>query len=243
MDRKLKKIAKSDAFKEEFWHGLDFLTEHKAETIRYGSIGLALIVLGFGIFLYSRHQVVVREDALTSALKVDAGTVGNDVNPSMAANLHFNTEPEKSKAKQKAFGDLAAKYHGTQEGAIAEFYLASDDADQGDLAGLESAEKRFKEVLDSAPTPYASLARMSLAQVYEAEGRDADAEKLLREAVAHPTVTVSKEEATIALAGVIGKKNPAEASKLLEPLRLLPHRTAVSRAAVQAIADIAMNKK
>jgi len=242
VDRKLKKIAKSDPFKEEFWHSLDFLSEHKEESIRYGSIALAVIALGLGVSFYLRHETSVREQALADALKVDAATVGNDTNPSTLTNLHFNTPEDKARAKAKAFGDVAAKYHGTQEAAIAGFYLASDDADRGDLAGLQSAEKRFKEVVDSAPAPYASLARLTLAQIYESEGKDSEAEKLLRYAVDHPTVTVSKEEATIALAQLIAKKNPAEATKMLEPLRAMPGRTAVSRAAVQAIADIALNK-
>ena len=47
----------------------------------------------------------------------------------------------------------------------------------------------------------------------------AEAEKLLRSLIDDPTILVSKEQATIALAKVVAKKNPAEARKLLEPLR------------------------
>ena len=62
------------------------------------------------------------------------------------------------------------------------------------------------------------------------------AEKTLRDLVAHPTVTVSKDEAQIRLALLIGKKNPDEARKMLEPMRT--ERTAVSRAAVQALGEL-----
>ncbi len=54
--------------------------------------------------------------------------------------------------------------------------------------------------------------------------------------MSHPSVTVSKEEATIQLALLIGKTKQDEARKLLEPLRT--GRTAISRAAVQALGDL-----
>jgi len=51
-------------------------------------------------------------------------------------------------------------------------------------------------------------------------------------------VFVSKEQATLELAQVVAKRNPAEARKLLEPLSASP-RSAVSRAAVSALGTIA----
>jgi len=51
-----------------------------------------------------------------------------------------------------------------------------------------------------------------------------------------PTILVSKEQATIALAKVLAKKNPAEARKLLEPLRA--ERGPVSRAALTALGEM-----
>jgi hypothetical protein len=48
---------------------------------------------------------------------------------------------------------------------------------------------------------------------------------------------VSKEQAIIALAKLKAKDNPAEARKLLEPLRA-EKRSAVSRAAITALNEI-----
>jgi predicted negative regulator of RcsB-dependent stress response len=226
-----RKNLKSDKFAQEVTTIWDWSAEHKDEIIRYGSIGLAVVLLVAGIFYYVRYQAVVREDALAAALKIDGASVGGAQQPGM---LQFATQEEKDKAWQKAFNDVESKYHGTQEGAIAQMYLASAAADKGDLAG---AEKRYRDVVDTAPKAYASMAKMALAETYEAQGKDAEAEKILRDAIAHPTVTVSKEEATIQLATLIGKTNQDEARKMLEPLRA--GRTAVSRAAVQALGDLA----
>ncbi len=230
MDRQTRKGLKTDKFAQEVTHGFQFLTEHSSEAIKYSALAAAVIVLGAGIYFYNRHQATVRGEALAQALRIDDATVGANV---QAANIHYNTQEEKDKARGTALTEVASKYHGTAEGAIAGIYLASDVADKGNLP---EAEKRYKDVMDSAPKDYAALARLSLAQVYAGENKTAEAEKLLREAVANPTATVSKESATIELARLIGKTKPAEARKLLEPLRT--ERTSVSRAAVSALGEI-----
>jgi hypothetical protein len=72
--------------------------------------------------------------------------------------------------------------------------------------------------------------------VYAAESKFSDAEKVLRDLIAHPAFTVSKEEATIVLGQVLAKSNPAEARKILEPLR--NSRGTVSQAAVNVLGQI-----
>ena len=231
MKRITRKNLKSDKFAQEVSTVWDWTAEHKAEVIRYGAIGLAVLLVAGGIFYYIRYQANVREQALANALRIDGANVGGQTQPGM---MQFATQDEKDKAWQKAFTDLAAKYHGTQEGAIAELYLASADADKGNL---KNAESRYRDVADSAPKAYAAMARLSLAETLDAEGNTGEAEKILRDLVAHPAVTVSKEDATIQLAMLIGRCNQDEAKKMLEPLRT--GRTAVSRAAVQALGDLA----
>lgn len=233
MDRRTRKGLKTDKFAQEVSQGWEFLAEHRAEAARYGAIALAVLALAAGIFYYNRHQTAVREDALAQALHIDDATVGANPAPGM---LIYPTQQEKDQARTKAFSDVAAKYHGTAEGAIAAFYLVSDIADKGNLA---DAEKRYLDIIDSAPKDYAALARLSLAEVYAGEGKMADAEKILRYAMAHPAPTVSKEAATIALAKLLEKSNPAEARKLADSLKT--ERTAVSRAAVGVLGDLAQN--
>jgi predicted negative regulator of RcsB-dependent stress response len=237
LDRKFRKQIKSDRFVEDVKGTFDWLGEHKTAVTRYGAIALAVVLVGAGIYFFMHYQAGRREDALAQAMRIDNATVGAAQPP--PGGLSYPTQEEKDKARAKVFGDLVAKDHGTQEGAIAEMYLASDAADKGDLA---AAEKMYKDVMDSAPDAYASLARMSLAKVESAQGKQADAEKLLRDAVAHPSVTVSKEEAIIQLALLIAKDKPEEARKLLEPLRTEP-RAAVSRAALTALGEIASLNK
>ena len=83
------------------------------------------------------------------------------------------------------------------------------------------------QVLD--PDLYYPPARLdihSLAELYSAKGNTAEAEKLLKDLVDHPTTTVSKDQALISLAKLYSKTKPAEARKLVEPLLKAPDTNA-----------------
>jgi predicted negative regulator of RcsB-dependent stress response len=232
LDRQTRKNLKTDKFAEDVFDVFEWASVHKAEVVRYGAILIAVVLIVVGVVYYNRSQAETREEALANALRVDDATVGSTAQP---ANLHFDSEAEKTTAKIKAFTDLSAKYPGTQEGAIADMYLASYAVDQGNQ---DEAERRYKRVVDGGPKPYASLARMSLSQIYASEGKMADAEKVLRDAIANPSVTVSKEQATLALGELLASSNPAEAHKLLDPLRTSLRGT-ISRAAIADSGKIA----
>ena len=200
---------------------------------RYGVIAAAVIVLVAGIWGYRSYAEGVREKALRVALRVQDGPVGPGSAPSELAPA-FSTQEEKDKAVVKALQDVAEKYSGSSQGSIARYFIGTIASDKGDLA---TAEKSFKDVIANAPKDYASLAKLALASIYKAQGKQADGEKLLRELLDSPTTFVSKEEATIALGQLVAANNPAEARKLLEPLRADP-RPAVSKAALSALTEI-----
>ncbi|SRR5579883_1521284 len=230
MDRQTRKQLKSDPFAQEVGLTWEWVTEHRSEITKYGSIALAVILVAAGVYFYNRHAAAVREEALAEAMKIDNATVSATPQP---PNMTFATQEEKDKATDKAFTDISVKYHGTQEGAIAGLYLGGRLAEKGKVA---EAEKIFKDVVDSAPKDYASLAKISLAQVYASEGKMDDAKKLMQDVIDHPTALVSKEQAQIELAQMLANSDPAAARKLLEPLRTA--RTAVSRAAIDEMGKI-----
>ena len=230
MDRLTRHDLKTDKFAREVGHTFEFLTRHGKEVKLYGLIALAVLLLGGGYYFYARNQASARQQALAQALRIDDAVVGTTP---QAPNLIFATQQEKDAARTKAFTDLSAKYHGTQEGAIAAIYVASAQADKGNLA---EAQKIYKDVMDSAPATFASVAQLSLAELYAVEGKTDEAEKLLRALINRPTVLVSKEQATLELGQMLAKTKPEEARKLLEPLRI--GRTAVSRAAITALGTL-----
>jgi predicted negative regulator of RcsB-dependent stress response len=228
--RQTRKDLKTDKFAQEVGQTFDFLSKHRAESMRYGAIGLAVVAIVVGIYFYTRHQATVREEALADALALNNAEVSPTPKP---PNKNFATKEEMDAAWTKAYTDLATKFHGTQEGAIAQIFMAAKQSDKGNLA---EAEKIYKDVMDSAPKEYSGWARISLAQVYASENKLPEARALLDYLIAHPTETISKEQATIELAEILAKSNPAEARKLVEPLT--KSRNAVSRTAINVMGQL-----
>ena len=232
MDRQTRKDLKTDKFAEDVFDVFGWASAHKTEVVRYGAALIALVLIVVGVMYYNRSQAAAREEALSKALRVEDATTGANIQPTF---LHFDSEAEKTKAKMQAFTELSAKYGGTQEGAIADMFLASYAVDSGDQ---NEATRRFKRVVDEGPKPYASMARIALSQIYVSEGKTADAEKVLRDAVANPSATVSKEQAQLALGELLSSSNPTEAHKLLDPLRTSARGT-ISRTAIVDSSKIA----
>jgi predicted negative regulator of RcsB-dependent stress response len=230
VDRLTRKELKSDRFALEVQHSIQVVSDHRQQLTRWGTIAGVVAILVIAVVVYRNHEHVVRQEALHAAQQLQNASIGPQQNE---LSVSFPTQADRDKAVNKSFTELAAKYSGTDEGLIAEFFLGTNAADQGKLS---EAEKRLKVVAD-AGIPYSALAKLSLAQVYAAEGKLADGEKLVQSLIDHPTPLVSKEAATIALAELIQSKDPQRARKLLEPLRSSP-RGSVSRVAISALSDM-----
>jgi len=208
-----RKELKSDKFALEVGQTVSFFEEHRQEILRYGAIALGAAVLIAGFLVYQKHQRAGREEALSSAILVQEAPIEAAPRPGA---LTFPTQAVKDEATTRAFSSLAAKYSGTTEGEVAQYYLGAIEADE---SKMPEAEKRFQEVAQKGNADFASLAKLSLAQIYYADGRDAQGEATLRDLMAHPTTLVSKDQATITLARYLIIKRPAEARKLLDPLK------------------------
>ena len=215
MARITRKELKTDKFALEIEHTVTLFEEHRKEIIRYGGAGLAIALAVSGFLFYSNRQHAAREQALAKAIEVQETPVG----PAAQGQQSFPTQEAKDQAAWKAFTDLKNQYGSSTEGEIAEYYRGAILSDQGKLA---DAEKSFGEVADHADAKYSSLSKLSLAQIYFATGRADKGEALLRDLIKNPTIFVSKDQAAILLARLIASKKPAEARKLLDPLRNVP---------------------
>ncbi len=231
MDRVTRKELKADRFAQEVGHTVEYVSEHRKQVIRYGTIAAAVLVVVIGVMSYFRYQGAQRQQALMDALRIQQAGVNQPGNEFM---LSYPTQQAKDQAMRQAFADLYAKYPDSEQGLIGKYYLAIMAADAGQM---REAEASFRVVADGSSKAYASLAKLALAQIYAGENRVADAEKLLKDLIENPTIFVSSEQATIELAGILQKTRPDEANKLLDPLRRSP-RPAVSRAAITAGSDL-----
>jgi len=230
-DRIDRKELRTDNFAVAIEHNVDYVTNHKAQFVRYGLIALAALLLGGAFAWYRGYQHDLRQEKLGDAIQIQETTVTPGALP---GPLSFTTDQAKRDASTKAFSGVATQYAGTNEGWIAEYYLACIAADAGKL---DEARKRFQQVADHGSKNYSSLAKLSLADTAFVEGRGAEGEKLLNDLIANPTIFVSKEQATITLAHhYVAVNKTAEARKLLQPLTSTPN--GASQAAVQMLGEL-----
>jgi predicted negative regulator of RcsB-dependent stress response len=204
---------KSDKFAQEVGLTVTFFEEHQKDVVRYGGIGVAVLLLAGGFFIYRSHEHAARQEALTQAIRIQETAVAN---AAVGGQNTFPTQDVKDQAAIRAFADVESKYGGSDEAQIAEYYLGCIHSDQGKLA---DAEKNFLNVATHANKNYGSLAKIALAQIYFSDGRYDQGEKILRDLMANPTVFVSKDQAAITLAKNLTGRNNAEARKLLAPIK------------------------
>jgi predicted negative regulator of RcsB-dependent stress response len=235
MDKTLRKELKTDEFAVVTEHALGYAASHRQQVIRYGGLALAVLLVAGGAYWYVQSRAEERRAALREVYVAREATVGAE--PQNGALKAFASQELKDQASMKAIDALLAKYPGTEEAAIAMFQKATILADKGNL----TESRKVFEQLAATGGDFGSLAKFSLAQAMVSEGKVADAEKLLREMIAAPTLMVSKEQATIALARAIMTTRPDEARKLVEPLRAHP-RNQVSRNAVSLLGEIPAKK-
>lgn len=236
MDRVTRHDLKTDKFATEVGHSVQYVAAHRAQAIRYGLVALALLLAGVGFYYFRKSQQATRQTDLSAALRLKDAVVGapqpGDPRPS------FGSQTEKDNAIKKAFENVIAKHGGTNEAAVAHYLLGSTASDAGQIA---EAEKHFRAAVAAGSGGYAGVAKLSLAQILQVQGKNADAEKLLRELIASPSTLVSKEQATFTLVRLLAATNPDEARKLLEPYEK-DSRVTVARTAASLAAEIPAKK-
>lgn len=231
MDKLTRKELKSDKFAVEVQHSVEFVAQHRQQMIRWGVAAAAAVLIIVGVVSYRGYQHNVRQEALHAAMQIQNSQVG----PSQSEYVvSYPTEQTRETAVIKAWNDLASKYPGSQEAGIAEFFLGTNASDNGNLA---EAAKHFQAAVDMSDKVYASEAKLALAQVYAGEGKLNDGVKLIQSVIDHPTVMVSKDAATLALADLIKDSDPKRARQLVDPLRTST-RSGVSQAAISLDASI-----
>ncbi len=230
-DRIDRKELRTDNFAVAIEDKVEYLSRHRGQFFRFGAVALAALVLIGAFIWYRSYQHQVRQEKLGDAIQIQESTVTPGGTP---GPLTFPTDQAKRDAATKAFGGVATQYSGTNEGWIAEYYLACIAADSGKM---EEARKRFQNVANNGNKDYSSLAKLSLADTAFVEGRNAEGEKLLQDLIANPTIFVSKEQATITLAHhYVAVNKTGDARKLLQPLTSTPN--GASQAAVQMLGEL-----
>lgn len=226
----LKEQLRHDPFRDSVSNVVEYTSSHRQTVIMWAGIAIAVLILIGGIVWYRAHERAIHEADLEAAFQVVTAPVG----PPNQFTKTYPTEAARRDASIKALSGVVAKDGGSREGLIARYYLGTLKLQNGDPSG---GENDLKAVANSR-TDTAALAKIALANFYAGQNRTADARNLLEEIVNKPNDLVSKEQAQILLARLDATTNPAQARKLLTPLKASKDQI-VARAADQVSTEIA----
>ena len=140
--------------------------------------------------------------------------------PGAAANPDFPSfasAAERAQAARAEFLAVADHYSYTRSGKMARYYVGLAAMQSGDTAG---AERELKAIADSGNQDLAPLGKFALAALYRSQKRDADAIQLYRQLIDNPSDSVPKATAQLELASLYEEKQPAEAGKLYQQIRI-----------------------
>ncbi len=218
MDKSLQNVIKHDQFVETVGEAGEYVSSHKKQFGLYIGIAVVVAALGYGVWSYMGAKRAERQVALGEAMGVAQATTSRTV-----------TEEKKV---IDAFTGVSSKYPNTKEGNLALYMLAMLDIERGDSA---AGEKKLKDVIAGDKEP-ASLAKFTMSEILQGQGKDGEAEAILRELLANPTYVMPVEQTTLQLARLIAKSKPEEARKLLEPLRTA--RAPISTPALEILSTL-----
>lgn len=219
----LKEQLQHDQFTDAVSRVISYTTENQQRVIRVAIVAAAALAILGGLWWYYASQNAARQRALQSIFTVLDAPVGA---PNQFMQT-FPTQQAKTQASMKALTDMVAKYGGTRQGLVAEYFLGTLKAQQDDAKGAEAA---LSKVADSGSN-CKSLAKIALAQLYAGQGRTAEAQKLLQSIINDPTDLVSKGQAQIMLARLDETTDPKAAKALLQSLKSPAEPGAIVRAA------------
>lgn len=229
MPRISRKELKKDEFATEVSKTYEFLQQQREKLIRVGVIAavVALVVVA-GYFIVVKRRASAN-DRLGDAMQLYYPAPG-------VIDVNYPDDKSRYGEAERRFAAVAAKYSWLKQGMIARYF---EGLSAQKIGKTDEAIRQLDIVARKGDEHYSGLAKFALAGVYAQTGKPAEAEKLYRELAQHPTDTVPKETALLALADELSASKPAEAQKIYQELKKeAPKTSAAAEQADKRLADL-----
>ena len=222
MSKLTRRELKEDRLRTAFEDYEAFAKEHAREIVLSVVIVLAVTGAVYGVRFLTDNLQATANTKLAAALDTYHAYVG--IAPSGLAGQGQQTFATDQEKYQKALAEFqaVAQVSGVEKllpqikaVRIARCYEGMCEAQLGDGA---AAVKTLQESARDSDPDIASLAKMGLAGEYLKSGKTADAVKIYQELSDHPTSTVPRSTALLALAGVYRGTQPAQARQVYQRL-------------------------
>lgn len=231
---------KQDSFATSTADTISWAVEHRSKVIA-GTVVvvlvLAILIGGWAFIGYRDSQA--KADLALALQKYDA-PIRPAGTPPTGDVLSYGSNQERDTAANAEFTRIADKYTFTQTSQVARYFAGITFRSLGNTA---QAEKDLQEASGSRYKEFASLAKMALAALYHDTNRNMQAIDLYKELIDHPTISVGKTTAQLALASLYeSMARPDDARHLYEQMQKESPASVVAQIATQKLQLLAKNQ-
>lgn len=206
---------KEDKFQEAAKETVHWTVVHRKTIITVLVVAGIITVVTASLLAYNSKQEERASEALGRAMRTYSAPIRQPNAPADSKQQSFLSPEERAKAANKEFQQVAEQFSHTGSGKNARYLAAVTALESGDAG---TAEKRLKEIADSNDHERAALAKLALASLYRSTNRDADAIRLYKDLIDHPSNSVPKVTAEFQLADAYQAKQPEEAKRIYDEL-------------------------
>jgi len=240
VDRQTRHQLKHNEFKDSIVSLEEYLKHHYKEVITAAIILVVVVGLAGGLKYYTDRQEAGANADLGEALSTFRASVGQPTpgqnDPEGAA---YPTAQDKYKKALQQFQAIPDKYKMVPRPkavAIARYQAGVCQSLLGDHSG---AIQTLTEVSQDGDAEIAAMAKFALAGELASSGKTPEAVKIYQELADHPTVTVPKASALLAMADAYRESQPAQARQIYERVQKeFASNATVAQAVKQDIASL-----
>ena len=213
MDRLTRHELKQDEFRETLDQLEQYLKSHLKEILTATMLVIVVVGLTGGLKFYLDQQEVSANVDLASALRTFQAYVGPPA-PGTLGTESFPTAAEKYKTAREQFNAIVVKYRMFPRPKAARIALYHVGICESLLGNSAAAINTLQEASRDRDPEIAGLAQFALAGEFLKSGKKQEADTIYQNLVDHPSLTVPRETALLALADSLKDSQPAQARKL-----------------------------
>ena len=240
MDRQTRHQLKHDEFKDTLVQFEDYFKQHYKEIINISIIVVVVVGLAAGLKYYTDRQEAAANADLGEALATFRAYVGQPTpGQNQPGEATYSTAQEKYKKALQQFDAILDKYKMPPRPQAVAIALYQAGVCQALLNDQTGAIRTLTAASMDHDAEIAAMAKFALAGELAKSGKTPEAAKLYQELADHPTMTMPRASALLALADAYRDSQPAKARQIYEQVeKEFASNSSVAQAVKQQIASL-----
>ena len=220
MDRLTRHELKQDEFKQSLDQLEQFMAAHLKEIVTVAILAIVVVGSAVGMKYYLGEQEANANLDLAAALRTFQAYVGNVTPGSLPAGTEsYPTTTDRYKAALLKFNAIGAKYRLFPRPKAVGIALYHAGLCESFLGNSAAAINTLQEASRDRDREIATLAQLALADEFLKTGRTQEAQRIYQNLADHPTLTVPRASALMAMADSLKSSQPARARQIYDQIR------------------------